>query len=406
MELRKRRRSRVAVMVVFATNGALFATWATRVPAIQERLGLSYGELSIGLVGLAVGAVIGLPAAGILVSKIGSRAVTVAGLASMGCALALVAAAHNVVALTTALFAFGGGNSLLDIAMNVHAARVERIYARPIFAAFHACWSLGGIIGSILGLTATSFDLDVRIHFVTAALVFVLAGLGAGMALQSGPDATAPPGAHLGTLVLPSNAMLGLGLIAFCSFVAEGTVNDWSAVYLRSEADASPGVAACGYLAFAVGMVVGRIVTDRIVQRIGPSSFIRTAAALAAGSLGVCLLAPTAAAVVVGFGLFGLALAGTEPVVLSVAGATRPHAAAQAIAGVSTLGYLGFLAGPMTIGALAQAGSLQLALFGVLALIAAMIWLAPATRTTAPQTLTHATAMSSGYERDTVGTHR
>lgn len=379
MKQRKQRRSRIAVMAVFAANGALFATWATRVPAIQDRLNLSHGDLSIGLVGLAVGAVLGLPTAGLLVSKIGSRAGTVAGLTAMGCGLVLVAAVNNVATLAVALSAFGGGNSLLDIAMNAHAARVERIYARPIFAAFHACWSVGGIVGSALGSTAASFDLAVRTHFAVVALVLVFAGLSACRAFQPGPDVTPPSEARPGAMALPNKAMLGLGLIAFCSFVAEGTVNDWSATYLRSEADASPGLAAWGYLAFSVGMVVGRIVTDRIVQRVGPSTFIRAAAALAAGGLGACLLAPTAGGAVVGFGLVGLGLAGTAPVVLSLAGVTRPHAPAQAIAAVSTLGYFGFLAGPVVIGALAQVGSLRLAFAAVVVLIAAMIGLAPAT---------------------------
>ncbi|WP_233223522.1 hypothetical protein [Amycolatopsis sp. CA-128772] len=159
------KRARLGVSVVFAVCGAAFATWLARVPAVQERLGLSTGELATGLFGLAAGSVLALLGAGALLTRIGSRAAVVLGAVVLCAGLPLVAFAWSALVFFAALVVLGVGNSVLDVAMNAHAARVEEGYGRPIFAGFHAFWNIGGLAGSGVDALMEATHVPVSVHF-------------------------------------------------------------------------------------------------------------------------------------------------------------------------------------------------------------------------------------------------
>lgn len=364
------RRARVAVATVFFVTGATFATWASRVPAVQGQLALSEGQLAIALLGLAGGAVAGLLVAGAITVKIGSRAASIAGLTVLCCALPLLALSPGLAALTVALFVFGAANSVLDVAMNAHAVRVERAYGRPILAAFHAFWSVGALAGSAFGAAVAAAEVGIGVQFPVAGAATVLIGLIACSRFLSGPDGSKD--AQPSAFILPDRALLALGLIAFCAFITEGTANDWGAVYLSQVSGASPSTAALAYFAFSATMVIGRLITDRVVARIGPARLVRAASGISVGGLALSLVVTSAPAGLAGFALLGLGLAGTVPVVFSAAGRLRPESAGTAISAVSTLGYLGFLAGPVVIGGLAGMLGLRAALVIVVLLAGLM----------------------------------
>jgi MFS family permease len=165
-----------------------------------------------------------------------------------------------------------------------------------------------------------------------------------------------------------------LGVLAFCCLVGEGAAADWSSVYLRDTLDSSPGFAAAAYAAFAAMMTAGRLAGDRLAARLGPVRLVRVCAALAAVGLGVALLIGHPIAGVVGFGCLGAGLSCIAPLVFSAAGNRNPGRAGAAIARVASLGYVGFLTGPIIIGIAAQAVGLGWALFipAVLALFVAV----------------------------------
>jgi MFS family permease len=210
----------VGVSVVFAVCGAAFATWAARVPAVQERLGLSTGQLAVGLFGLAAGSVFALLVAGPLIAKIGSRSGVVTGAVVICAGLPLVAFAPNFALFVAALVVMGIGNSLLDVSMNAHAARVEDGYGRPIFAGFHAFWNIGGLAGSGVAALSATWQVPLPIHFSCAGAVLLLLALWATTTrFLTGADR----GQGEAAFALPSRALIPLGIIAFCGFVAEGT---------------------------------------------------------------------------------------------------------------------------------------------------------------------------------------
>lgn len=367
--------ARVVIGTIFLVNGAVFATWASRVPAVREALDLSPGALGLALLGLAGGAVVALPLSGTLVSRYGSLLVARAGLVAYCAALYLISLAPNLALLALALAAFGVGNSALDVSMNAQGVELERERGRPILGSFHALWSIGGFVGAASGAAAAAAGMPPSAHFALAGgLLLALGLLSTAQMLPEPEDRQAGP-----AFARPTRKLVLLGVVAFCALLAEGVVNDWSAVYLREVAGANPGVAPLGFAAFSLTMAAGRLLTDKLVTRTGPRMFVRFSATVALVGLGLALLVPLPAAGVAGFALLGAGLAGVLPVVFGITGGReREGTTGPAIAAVSTLGYLGFLAGPVLIGAFAELSSLRVSLVSVAVLVFLMVVLAGA----------------------------
>ncbi|WIX81297.1 MFS transporter [Amycolatopsis carbonis] len=367
-------RARAAVSVVFAVCGAAFATWAARIPAAQAHAGLSAGQLAIGLFGLAAGSVVALVAAGPMLTKIGSRRGVVIGATVLCAGLPLAALASNLVAFVGALVVLGVGNSLLDVSMNAHAARVEEAYGRPIFAGFHAFWNIGGLLGS--GVGALLEHVPIGVHFTVTGVVLLVITLAASTRFLPGADR----GQGDAAFALPGKALIPLGVIAFCGFVAEGTVNDWSAVYLRDVTVASAALASLGYFAFSITMIAVRVVADRLVARFGVVPFMRVATLVTVVGFVLVVAVPVPGFAVAGFAVVGLGVSGMVPLAWSAAGRKQTAAPGRAIAAVAACGYFGFLVGPVLIGALAGGIGLHWALGVVGALVVSVYFLAPTMR--------------------------
>jgi MFS family permease len=368
------RRARVGVSVVFAVCGAAFATWAARVPAVQANLGLGAGGLALGLFGLAAGSVATLLGAGPLITMIGSRAGALVGAAVLCIGLPLVAFAPNLVVFVAALVVLGIGNSLLDVSMNSHAARVEQGYGRPIFASFHAFWNIGGLAGSGVAAVLAAQGVPVPAHFPVAGAVLLLVALAAtARGFLAGPD----QGQGESPFALPGKGLIPVGAIAFCGFLAEGTVNDWSAVFLTTVTDASHAVASLGFFAFSAAMIAVRLVADRLSERIGVAVVMRGATLVTLLGFGLVTAVPVSGVGVLGFAVVGLGLAAIVPLAWSSATRKQPDSPSRAISAVATCGYLGFLVGPVLVGPLAAAFGYRLAVAGVGVLVVAVYFLAP-----------------------------
>lgn len=388
------RRARAGVALTFLLNGAIFATWAARVPAIKQDLGLRDGQLAFAFVCLNAGAVVGLQLGPVLVSRCGSRAVLRLALPAFAVALLAVALAWDLAALSGALVAFAVANSLIDVAMNAHGVVVERGYGRPILSGLHAMYSLGGMLGAALGALAARLELATPSHFLAVAVaVAALTAVATRLLLPWWVDAARPAASRDGA---PADAageeapgggsatggggsrrsgplaawrrgwsgpMVVLGALGFGLMLAEGSVNDWGAVYLHDHAGSTPGVAAAGVAVFMAAMTAGRLAGDRLATRVGPVKAFRMGTILGGAGLGGALLAGTPGGGLVGLGLLGAGLSFTLPLALSAAGhlhGDRP--AAVTVARVSTIGYLGSFAGPGLIGALAGPLGLPVAL--------------------------------------------
>ncbi|MGA7271336.1 MAG: MFS transporter, partial [Acidimicrobiia bacterium] len=180
----------------------------------------------------------------------------------------------------------------------------------------------------------------------------------------------APSSGHLRLPGRPTRALVLLGAVIFCGFLGEGVMQDWSTLYLRRVAGATPASSAAGLTVFFLAMAVGRTATDRLVTAFGPARAVQVGGALATAGLGLAVAVPSPVPVMVGLGAVGLGLAGVAPIVFSLAGYQPGIPSAEAVATVSTIGYLAFMAGPALIGSMAGWKGLQaaLALVGAFAL--------------------------------------
>lgn len=346
-------------------NGAILATWVSRIPAVKRDLGLSDGQLGLALLGMAVGALIAFPLTGVLTSRFGSRSVTLGAGALYCVTLPLLALAPSLPALTLTLLAFGAFNGSMDVAMNAHDVEVEERYGRSILSSFHGMFSLGGLVGAGLGAFAAHQGMPLGTHFTAGAvLLAVVLVLAFPRMVASRP--TYRSGAPL--FALPSRALLGFGIIAFCAHLSEGAMADWSAVYLRDTLGAGVAFAAVGYAAFSLTMTAARFTGDALVTRLGPVRTVRLGGLIAGLGLGVALLLGSPVFTLIGFACVGLGMATISPLVFSAAGRTPGVSSGTAIAAVATMGYTGFLAGPPFIGLIAGGVTLRVAL-GLVALL-------------------------------------
>jgi fucose permease len=376
-------RARVAVTLAFAAHGLLGAAWVARIPQIKEHLGLSEGAMGVALLGAPVGVVAAVRFAGRIVGRWGSRATTIAAGAAGALALVPLGLAWNLGGLILSLLLMGASLGLMDVGMNAQGVAVERGYGRPLMSGLHGSYSIGTLLAALAGSAAAHAGVPVPLHLAVAAAVLItLLALGCrGLLDRSAdelpePDEDAPVPARS-----PRRPLIMLGVIGLCSFVGEGAMADWSAIYLRENLGTGPGVAGLGYAGCAVAMTVGRLTGDQVVARFGPVPVLRGGSLVAALGLGLGLAAGDPTAAVAGFTLFGLGVAVVAPVTFSAAGNVPGVPPAAGISRVTGVGYLGLLGGPPVIGFIAQGVGLTWALAVPVALVGLIVLLAPAAET-------------------------
>ena len=351
--------ARRATALLFLLTGLVSASWAARIPAVREDIGLSPGELGLAILGLEAGAVAGLSAGAALAARHGSRAAARGAFAAYAAGLVLVGLAPGLAALALALAAFAAANSVVDVALNAQGAELERRAGAPVLGRVHAGHAFGVLLGGLGGAAAAAAGAAPAAHFAAVAAVSLALATAAAPRLVA--DAGAHPAARRPLGALRDRRLLLLGGLAFCAFLLDGAAYNWLAVHLR-ERGAAPALAAAGVAAFAATLGGGRLVTDRLVAAHGRAAVVRAGALLATGGAAVALAAPGPAVALAGWALFGAGLAPVAPTVLGAAAEGGRLPAAESIAAVTTIGYLGSFSGPPLIGALAGATGLTAAL--------------------------------------------
>ena len=377
---------RRAVAAMFLLYGVILGTWTSRIPAIKASLHLDDARLSYGLLCFAAGAIVGMQVSGWLVDRFGARAVMVPAVLLDSAALVSPSYASRLVLLALALLGFGLAHGVLNVAMNVHAVELQRALGRPIISTCHAVYSIGGFVGAATGGLFAYETFGARATFGTVAVVVAVAAL----LLVPWLGAHAAPAIETAAGP-PVSGIAFLGVLAFCCLVGEGAAADWSSVYLRNHLGTGAGYAAGAYACFAVMMTGGRLLGDRIVLRYGARRVAEVGGALACVGLAGCLAVSRPWAGIVGFGCLGAGLSCIAPQVFAAAGNRNPQRAGQAIGRVAGLGFLGFVVGPVVIGAVAQGTGLGWALLvpallaGFVALSAGALQSVPVCPETTPQ---------------------
>lgn len=359
-------REQMATRLIFFLAGFALAAWAPLVPFVKEAAGLGERDLGLLLLCLGTGSILSMPPSGAAAQRFGCRAVVLAGCAVVALALPVLAASGNLLVLGAALMVFGAGMGATDCVINMQAILVERAAGRPMMSGFHGMFSVGGLVGAASATAMLWAGVPAILTASgVAAVIFALMGLAAGGLLPQGPggDGRAP------IFAVPHGVVLFIGVLCFILFLSEGSILDWSAVFLAESRGVAAARAGLGYVAFALTMTAGRLVGDAIVGRFGPARILVVGPAVAALGLAVVTFVPDWRAAIVGFGLVGVGCSNVVPVLFTAAGRQRAMPEHIALPAISTVGYAGVLIGPAVIGFLAQAIGLPAAFAVVAALL-------------------------------------
>jgi MFS family permease len=361
-----------ASLFAFGSFGAFWGAWAVVLPAIKEQTGASIGQLGIALLFIAGGALPAILTTGFLIDRFGPRLLPLSGI-GFAVAATLPGLTNSVWTLALALAVLGATSGALDVAINFGAARVEACGGAPIFLKAHAFFSGGFLVAAVLSGLAREVGSEALPILIAAALL-VLASAWTNRAAAALP----PAGERRGLALRPTRALILLGLLCGVAFVVESGIEHWSALFLETELDATPALAGLGPAFFAAAMVVGRTFGHRLQDKVGDAALLAAGGILAAAGLAAAASATSIVVGVFGFLCGGAGISVAAPVFFGAAGRGAPESErGSAVATVTTISYLGFLTGPLLVGAVSSGFDLRAGI-ALLAGIAVVLSLASA----------------------------
>lgn len=348
---------RVAVGSMFFFVGLCFSTWASRIPDIQTKFGLSEGQLGTLLLFLPIGSLIGLPLAGWAVHRFGSRVVILTGGVCYALTLPLIGLSPSTWVLLPVLITYGMLGNIMNISLNTQGLNLEDQMGKSILGSFHGLWSLAGFTGAGLGAALILLDLTPAQHFaVVTGISVVIIVLAQGLIIKEEKSSDG------GGLVLkkPDALLLRVSMIAFLGMMSEGCMFDWSGVYFKKVVEAKPDLVILGYVAFMGAMASGRFFTDKLAARYTKVAVIQVSGFLIFVGLLLSVIFPLVWVATFGFLLVGLGVASIIPLSYGIAGRSKLYSPSVALALVSTISFFGFLLGPPLIGFIAELFDLKI----------------------------------------------
>lgn len=362
------RRSRIATAVFFFVSGFGFSSWASRIPSIQQNLHLSEGKLGAVLFAMPAGLMCTLPVTGYLLRRVSSRYTMFTGAVIFNIMLCLAAFTTQTWQLVLVLFFFGCSRNLFNISANAQSIGVQAMYDRSIITSFHGIWSIAGFAAAAIGSLMVTCSIPPSWHFLAVCIILT------SLCIYFFKDTVhQQPKPHerleKTKFRIPDKALLKLGFICFAAMACEGTMYDWSAIYLRKAVHASKEMATVGYAIYMVAITLGRLTGDKLAGRIGVKNMLKYSGLLICAGLLLAAAFPYTITTALGFMMTGFGLSCVVPMVFSMAGKIKHMSGGPAIAGVSTIGYFGFLIIPPAVGFIAEAFNLRwsmalIALFG------------------------------------------
>ena len=351
-------KSKIAVSFFFVSGGSSLALWAVHIPLIEQRVGISYQTLGLLLMAAGLGGFFAMQLFGWIIDHVGARTATRLGGVIVGLSLFGPAFAPDPFWLGLAIFGIGFGLSGVDVPMNAAALQVEKVNDKAIFTFFHLFWSVGGLLGAGVGFLTISLGFDQTQTLPVAGIL--LSTIGLFIASWLLPDNAVANNENKAENKATSKAnrrvfgfVILAGLMAASGAIIEGVAQDWSALYLRDFQNVSAALAAWGLAAFNIGMIIGRIFIDRIVEVKGRNFVIRNGSIFAAVAIGLQAFAPNYPLSLLAWGLLGLGISGVVPQIFAAAGEIGEAShSGRNMAKVVGITYIGGLAGPSIIGIL------------------------------------------------------
>jgi MFS family permease len=356
--------TRLATRLVFFVAGFAVSCWAPLVPYAKARLAVDERMLGILLLCLGIGSLLAMFFTGMLSARFGTRPVILASGLGLCVVVPFLAIAATPITLGLALLFFGAALGSLDVAVNIHAVEVERGSGQPLMSGFHAQYSLGGFAGAMFITLLLSAGMSPFACVVVACALMLAMLLVASPRLLRTRAADGEP--HF---ALPRGVVLVIAILAAISFLAEGSILDWSALLITGNGLVAVEQGGIAFVLFSIAMTVMRFCGDALTARIGDRPTLVWGGLIAICGFAVLLLAPVAMVAMIGFVLIGLGAANIVPVLFRRAGSQTVMPPGLAIAAITTLGYAGILLGPAAIGFVAQHVGLTLAFWMIPAIL-------------------------------------
>ena len=365
VEYFKDRESRT-VGLFFSINSIFFGSWITRLPDIQERIGIGEGELGLALLGVPLGSVSVMPFISYFIQKYGAGRVTIL-ISIVFCFIStLPVFAPSLLGLFIILTMVGIVTGSMDIAMNAAAAIVEEQKGRPIMSTCHGLWSLGGMVGAASTSILAGLSIPGKLQMpVLAVILLILVALLSKTMLKVREVTTE----KTRIFVLPRGILIWLALIAFCVMLGESAIMDWSTIYLRKTLNTEVILAGMGFAGFSFTMALGRFYGDVLITRWGSRKLVIIGLVIAITGVFSALVIQNSIVAILGFTFAGFGFSGLVPAVYISSAKVPGVSAGEGLASVAALGYFGLFVGPPTIGMIAEEYGLNLGLGVVIVLL-------------------------------------
>jgi len=357
---------RLAIALVFFIRGVIVGNWFPRIPGIVEDLGVSSSELGLVWFSVAAMNVVAFSIAARTMRRYGSARSYLLFALPYSLIFVLAGLAPTFPAFWGVMLLFGLVNGGFDVSASVQGGIVERATHKPLFSALYGYFSLGALIGSFVSAIIAQQGVPPSLQFgiiaVIATPLFVL------MHTRLLPDEERPTTSRTAPrrFALPPRALIPLGITIICIGLGEESINNWVALYMRSDLGSDAAIAGFAYTAFSIATFLGRIVGDRVIARFGIDRVLSTGSVMAAGGIAFGILVNQPWAMVAGYSVVGAGLSIVVPVTYRRAGEVPGMSPADAVSRVASIGFIGFMFAPILIGVLSDLVSLRFAL-GVIA---------------------------------------
>ena len=352
-----------AIRLIFLAFGLAISAWAPLVPLVKSNLQLDDAELGLVLFVLGFGALITMPLTGWLINQVGSRSITfISGLGVLT-VLPLLTLAPSTLTLCIFLFLFGVVTGAMNVSMNAQSVDIEIACKTPILSGVHCWFSIGGLLGAsiVSGLIALQLPLYCCTLAISGIILLILCTQ-CNRLLEFDPTTKNINEVNAGSFTMTNPQVLILGALCFIAFMAEGSMLDWSAEYLRSNLNYDTSTAGIGFALFSVAMAFGRFIGDRAIRKFGPIEVFQWGCLIAASGFLIVVNASWGYFELLGFCLIGVGASNSVPILFGCSGKLSNISSNNALTIITTCGYIGLLFGPAVLGLIAQATTLSFAL--------------------------------------------
>lgn len=354
-----RLRSLATLLASYFMFGLYWGVWVVVFADFLADHDLTEGQAGLLLAALSVCSILTMTLVSPRLQRLGPARTVPLGHLAMGLGAVLLAAAPGRLTIL-GFVVIGVGNGLLDVFVNVAGQMVETREHRPVLQFVHAAYNVGGIVGALGAGIALVAGAPFRTPLIIAAAAFGTAGVWCALSpwLRAQPAPTAPETKVSLAVFRRSRALIVPAIVVLSAFAVEGSMDIWSVIYVRDELAATAMTGAIAFALFSFSMASGRLFAGRLLFGLGYRRTIRISGigSLAAGL--AAALAPSAILAGIAFLFLGLFIASAAPAAFGLV-SDIDEDPALAIAGMTTVGYSGFVVGPPVMGWLAQTAGLR-----------------------------------------------